>query len=98
MSTPSNDWYGGISSGLLVTPTLLVVNHGGRDMADEADVPHAISAYDKDSGEHIGSVRLPAVPGGNPITYLHEGKQHLVVAIGSGSSGDAPELIALTLP
>ena len=31
--------------------------------------------YDKDTGVYLGSVRLPAVPAGNPMTYLHEGKQ-----------------------
>ena len=55
-----------------------------------------ISAYDKETGEHLGSVRLPGTAGGNPITYLHEGKQYLVVAVGTG--GADAELIALTLP
>ena len=41
---------------------------------------------------------LPAVPFGNPITYLHEGRQYIVVAVGGGGGADAPELIALALP
>ena len=45
---------------------------------------------------YLGSVDLPAVPGGNPVTYLHEGKQYLVVAVGRG--GTDSELIALALP
>ena len=87
---------GGISSGPLVTPTLLIMNHGGRGYEDQPESIRTISAYDKDSGEHLGSVDLPAVPGGNPVTYLHEGKQYLVVAVGSG--GRTAELLALTLP
>ena len=87
---------GGISSGPLVTPPLLVMNHGGRNYEDPAAGTRTISAYDKDTGEHLGAVDLPAVPGGNPVTYLHEGKQYLVVAVGRGGS-DA-ELLALTLP
>ena len=55
-----------------------------------------ISAYDRETGEHLGSVPLPTMPGGNPMTYLHEGKQYIVVAVGRGG-GDA-ELIALALP
>jgi len=87
---------GGISSGPLVTPTLLIMNHGGRDYEDIAKGTRTISAYDKGTGEHLGSVDLPAVPGGNPVTYLDQGKQYLVVAVGRGGS-DA-ELLALTLP
>ena len=83
-------------SGPLVTKTLLIVNHGGRDVADEADVARAITAYDKDTGAYLGSVALPAVPAGNPITYLHEGRQYIAVAVGGGTA--KPELIALALP
>ena len=90
---------GGLSSGPLVTPTLLIMNHGGRDYEDIAAGTRTISAYDKDTGDYIGSVDLPAVPGGNPISYMHEGKQHLVLAVGSASGeGNDPELIALRLP
>ena len=87
---------GGTSSGPLVTPTLLIMNHGGRGYEDQAESNRTISAYAKDTGEHLGSVDLPAPPGGNPVTYLHEGKQYLVVAVGSG--GRTSELLALTLP
>ena len=87
---------GGISSGPLVTPTLLIMNHGGRDYDDVVASSRTISAYDKDTGRHLGAIDLPAVPNGNPVTYLHDGKQYLVVATGSG--GTDSELVALTLP
>ena len=86
---------GGITSGPLVTPTLLIMNHGGRDYEDIATGSRTISAYDKASGDHLGSLNLPAVPGGNPVTYQHDGRQYLVVAVGTG---DDAELLALTLP
>ena len=79
-----------------MTPTLLIMNHGGRGYEETAASSRTISAYNKDTGEHVGSVDLPAPPGGNPVTYLHEGKQYLVVAVGSG--GINAELLALTLP
>jgi quinoprotein glucose dehydrogenase len=72
------------------------MNHGGRDYESIRASSRTISAYDKDTGEHLGSVDLPAPPGGNPVTYLHEGTQYLVVAVGSG--GTTAELLALTLP
>ena len=83
--------------GPLVTKTLLIVNSGGRDVASMEEVAATITAYDKDTGEYLGSVVLPSTPWGNPITYLHEGKQHILVAVG-GRPGALPELIALALP
>ena len=68
------------------------MNHGGRDYEDLASSLRTISAYDKATGDHLGSVDLPAVPGGNPVTYRHDGKQYLVVAVGTG---DDAELLAL---
>ena len=87
---------GGASSGLLVTPTLLIVNHGARDVDGEAASARAISAYDKATGEYLGAIPLPAAPGANPVTYLHDGRQYLLIGIGTGA--DDSELIALSLP
>jgi|TARA_B100002003_G_scaffold174385_1_gene162240 quinoprotein glucose dehydrogenase len=93
---------GSHAGGPLVTKTLLVVNYGGRDMESTGEVSRTISAYDKDTGAHLGSVLLPAAPFGNPITYLHQGKQYIVVATGGGgfrgAGGVPPQLIALSLP
>ena len=84
--------------GPLVTRTLLIVNSGGRDVEDQAEAARAITAYDKDTGEYLGSVTLPAVPYGNPITYLHEGRQYIAVAVGTSAGAATAELIALALP
>jgi quinoprotein glucose dehydrogenase len=84
------------AGGPLVTKTLLIVNSGARDVPTMEDVAPTITAYDKDTGEYLGSVRLPSIPQGNPMTYLHGGKQYLVVAVG-GRRGAPPELIALAL-
>ena len=86
------------AGGPLVTKTLLLVNSGGRYVSDEAAAARTISAYHKDNGEYLGSVTLPAVPSGNPVTYLHEGKQYIAVAVGGGGGAAQPELIALALP
>jgi hypothetical protein len=32
----------------------------------------------------LGHLPLPDTPHGNPITYLHDGKQYLVVSVGGG--------------
>jgi quinoprotein glucose dehydrogenase len=87
-------------SGPLVTDTLLVVNHGRRERPLEA--ANSLSAYDKATGRYLGSVDLPAAANGNPITYLHEGRQFIAVAVGGGTfmggGGTPPLLVALALP
>jgi quinoprotein glucose dehydrogenase len=86
---------GGISSGPLVTPNLLIMNHGGRDYEDVNQSSRTVSAYDKATGQHLGSVDLPLVPAGNPVTYEHEGTQYLVIAGGTGAEA---RLLTLALP
>lgn len=78
-----------------MTPTLLIMNHGGRNYEDVGASTRTISAYDKATGDYLGSVDLPAMPRGNPVTYRHDGKQYLMVAVGGG---DDAELLSLTLP
>ena len=84
--------------GPLVTKTLLVVNSGGRYFSTQTEASATITAYHKDNGEYLGSVELPSVPYGNPITYLYEGKQYIAVAVGTGGGNATPEIIALALP
>jgi quinoprotein glucose dehydrogenase len=52
-------------------------------------------AYDKASGEIVAEIELPAGTTGAPMTYMHERKQFIVVAIGGA---EAPEWVALSLP
>ena len=89
---------GGNAGGPLVTKTLLIVNSGGRYVADQAEGARSMTAYHKDNGEYLGSVTLPSVPNGNPMTYLQDGTQYIVVAVGGGGGSATPELIALALP
>lgn len=90
------------AGGPLVTKTLLFVTHGGRGV-DRGRGARRLTVYDKKTGEYLGAISLPADPYGNPITYLHQGKQWIVVAVGggrfgSGGGGVTPELIAFSLP
>jgi hypothetical protein len=53
-------------------------------------------AYDKASGKVLWEMELPAGTTGEPVTYMVNGKQYIVVAVGWR---DTPgELIALALP
>jgi glucose dehydrogenase len=53
-------------------------------------------AYDKVTGTVVAEIELPAGATGAPMTYLHGGKQYIVVAVGGLDA--PPELIALALP
>ena len=76
----------------LATKTLLVLTHGSR-----------LFALDKASGKTIEEMELREKTPGEfgrihaaPMTYMHEGKQHIVVALTGGNGGG--RLVALALP
>jgi quinoprotein glucose dehydrogenase len=73
----------------LVTKTLLMYGEGrgGRPV---------FYAHDKRTGERLGKVDLPAPTMTAPMTYLHEGKQYIVMAV--GGSEHPGSLVALALP
>jgi quinoprotein glucose dehydrogenase len=72
---------GGGSGAPLVTKTLLFVTQAKG--LGEKNTPR-INVFDKATGELLGHIPLPQTPHGNPVTYLHRGKQYLVVAVGGG--------------
>ena len=53
-------------------------------------------AVDKRTGERLGSVELPAPSNTVPMSYMHRGRQYVVVPVGSGLHPGA--LVALRLP
>jgi quinoprotein glucose dehydrogenase len=58
-----------------------------------------LRAYDKDTGEDIeGRIEMPARQTGSPMTYLHNGKQYIVVAVSRSGANASAELIAYALP
>ncbi|MDG2278331.1 MAG: pyrroloquinoline quinone-dependent dehydrogenase [Pseudomonadales bacterium] len=76
--------------GPLVTKTLLVtaLTAGGGSGGAR------LVAYDKATGEELGSTDLPRGAISSPMTYMQDGKQFIAITIG----GTPPELIALALP
>ncbi len=98
---PLGDRWSSLVGGPLVTKTLLFVSRGGRGLG-EGQEP-CMSVYDKTTGDYLGAIPLPMPPHGNPITYMHRGKQYIALAGGSGGGAgrrdtDKPKLIALRLP
>jgi quinoprotein glucose dehydrogenase len=82
--------------GPLVTKTLVIM--GDPITTTAADRPRGamLRAYDKSTGQQVGAVWMPAQQSGNPMTYMVDGKQYIVVAISGGSY--SAEYLALRLP
>jgi quinoprotein glucose dehydrogenase len=78
-------------SGPLLTKTLLVsaLTKGGS-----GDGPRLV-ARDKATGREIGSVDLPGVAIGTPMTYMLDGRQYIALTV---NATPVPELVAFALP
>ena len=73
----------------LLTKTLLIYAEGraGRLL---------LYANDKATGERLGTVEIPAPTNTALMTYLHDGKQYIVLPV--GGRGYSGSLVALALP
>ena len=79
----------------LVTKTLLFVGEGAGLFDTYGGGGNKLRAYDKLTGEVLAEFELPANQSGVPISYMYEGKQYIMLAI--GTAGHAGELVALAL-
>jgi quinoprotein glucose dehydrogenase len=86
----------GLSAGQLVTKTLLIVGDSAVGTSASGVRGSALHAYDKLTGKEAGAVSLPAPQTGSPMTYMLNGKQYIVVAVGGATYSG--EYIAFTLP
>lgn len=93
----------------LLTKALFFIGEGAtnppRNSRIPPDMPVEIAtnsggpmfrAYDKTNGDVVWEIELPAGTSNAPISYMHDGKQYLVVAV--GDRAHSPELIAFSLP
>jgi quinoprotein glucose dehydrogenase len=84
----------------LLTRTLLFLGQGDPLMIRTPPMwgkfGNELRAYDKASGQLVWKTELPAGATGALMTYMHGGKQFIVVPIGSRTH--APEFVALSLP
>jgi quinoprotein glucose dehydrogenase len=53
-------------------------------------------ALDKATGNRVAEIELPGTTSGKPMTFMHDGKQYIVVSV--SPDGEAAELVALALP
>jgi quinoprotein glucose dehydrogenase len=84
------------SVGLMVTKTLVIL--GDPQVTTTPDHPRGamLRAYNKQTGEQVGAVWMPAPQSGSPMTYSVDGKQYIVIAISGGSYSG--EYVAFSLP
>jgi quinoprotein glucose dehydrogenase len=85
-------------SAVIATKTLLFVTQ-----ADKSTPRSPVNvggtkfmALDKATGETLWSIDLGVGQNGTPMTYMHDGKQYVVVAV--GGTDHPAELVALALP
>ena len=82
--------------GTLVTRTLLIAGEAQLTTGDHHPRGALLRAYDKASGKDAGAVFMPAPQSGSPMTYLFNGRQYIIVAVGGGNYPG--ELLAFRLP
>jgi quinoprotein glucose dehydrogenase len=82
--------------GTLVTRTLVIAGEGGFFTLPDGRRGAMLRAYDKATGQDAGAVYMPAPQTGSPMTYMLDGKQYIVLAIGGGTYSS--ELVAFRLP
>jgi quinoprotein glucose dehydrogenase len=77
-------------AGLLVTKTLLIAGEGANGQA-------VFHAYDKATGAEIFQTPMPGPQVSLPMTYMHQGRQFIVMGV-RGTSASGAQLVAWALP
>ena len=82
--------------GTLSTKSLVVAGEAGTFTLDDGRKGAMLRAYDKTNGKDVGAVYMPAPQTGSPMTYVHNGRQYIVLAV--SAPGYGAELLAFRLP
>jgi quinoprotein glucose dehydrogenase len=82
--------------GPITTSTLVIAGEAGFITNSQGQRGAYLRAYDKATGRDAGAVFMPAGQTGVPMTYMVNGKQYIVVAV--GGAGFPAELLAYKLP
>jgi quinoprotein glucose dehydrogenase len=84
------------SVGVLVTKTLVIAADPQVTTTPEHPRGAMMRAYDKQTGQQVGAVLMPAPVSGSPMTYSLGGQQFIVIAVSGGNYSG--EYIAFRLP
>ncbi|MGI1677841.1 MAG: PQQ-binding-like beta-propeller repeat protein [Cellvibrionaceae bacterium] len=78
----------------LVTKSAMFLAESANIGGDPGD--KMFRAYDKKTGSVLGEIELPAKTSGAPMTYMHDGRQYIAIALSERSH--PAELVVLALP
>jgi quinoprotein glucose dehydrogenase len=82
--------------GVLTTASLVIAGERGTFTDAQGRDAARLRAYDKATGKEVGAVFMPTGQTGSPMTYMMNGKQYIVIAIGGPNFPG--ELVAYKLP
>ena len=82
--------------GTVITKTLVIAGEAGMATTPTSERGAMLRAYDKATGAEVGAVYMPAPASGGAMTYMHDGRQYVALAISGG--GFPGEIIAFRLP
>ncbi len=82
--------------GVLTTSSLVIAGERGTFTDEQGRNGAMLRAYDKATGKEVGAVFMPTGQTGSPMTYMQNGKQYIVIAIGGPNFPG--ELVAYKLP
>jgi quinoprotein glucose dehydrogenase len=82
--------------GTLATKSLVIAGEAGIFTTPQGVRGAMLRAYDKATGKEAGAVYMPSGQSGSPMTYMLNGKQYIVVAVGGANYPG--ELLAFRLP
>jgi quinoprotein glucose dehydrogenase len=84
-------------AGLMVTKTLVFAGEGpGMYAEPQESGGNVFRALDKQTGETLAEIELPANQSSVPMSYEHRGKQYVLVAV--GQRREPGRIVALALP
>ena len=82
--------------GVLITKTLLIAGDPQPTTMPGRARGAMLRAYDKQTGAQVGEILLPAPVVGQPMTYINNGRQYIVVGVSGGNY--TGEYISVALP
>lgn len=83
----------------LVTKTLVIAGEKGTVTMADGRTGAMLRAYDKATGQNVGAVYMPAQTTGGPMTYMVNGVQYIVIAVGGNINGrNQAQFMAFRLP
>jgi quinoprotein glucose dehydrogenase len=86
----------GGSVGVLITRTLVIVGDPQITAPPNRQRGAMLRAYNKQTGEQVGEVLMPAQITGHPMTYRIDGRQYIIIGTSGGNA--TGEYAAFALP